>query len=136
MCIDSGMWPYIKATNTNNQRTGSSINWHRIDKENNDYFVFENNNSKIKCLKSGVIRIIVDICIPSGNYYACIYINGKNKKQNMHYVSNTCTIVMNEIFEINSNDYIEITTPGNPYNNSNENTRIQIEMLSVQEDIE
>ena len=130
------MWPYIKATNTNCERTETGcVKWHRIDKENTDYFIFENNNSRIKCLKNGTIRITIDLYLTVGSYVAQIFINGCSKKQKVKYTQNWDTLSMNEIFEINSNDYIDININGTIYNHANENNRLQIEMLSVNIDI-
>ena len=121
------MWPYVKVTyNGSGRNEDGYIKWDHKIKENPAYFVFENENSEIKFLKAGVIRVVAVIEFPNGNQYMEIRINNEAKTRNHSY-----GITSNEIFEINMNDKIQIWANEDPYGDNALITRLQIEMLSV-----
>lgn len=127
------MWPYIKATCTNAKRNNNGyIKWDNKIKENNEYFRFENENSHIRCMKKGTIKVHAVIAFASTGNNNEIHVNSNKKVRNMNFsgTSNSST-TFNEILEVNVNDSIQVYASGDPYNQENTTTRIQIEMLNV-----
>ena len=131
------MWPYmIAGCNDGNRINSYFIQWCVKIKENNEYFRFEDNNSKIIILKKGTIRVAAHVQFYNLNadfIDSDICING-SAKQRLHNhchgsIHNRITNTIQGIFEVNMNDFIQIYSNYNPYG-SPRFTRLQIEMLT------